>query len=96
MDIMMIKVNDTTEYRDWYDSLSEIHKAMISGRLDRIKNDGHFGKVRPLGENLLELKWKNGLRIYFCKTGTNTILLLLGGIKNAQKKDIKKARLLLG
>jgi putative addiction module killer protein len=95
MDSMKIKISDTIEYREWYGTLSEAHKKLISGRLDRIRTEGYLGKIRPLGDGLFELKWKNGLRIYFCRTGQNTLLLLLGGLKNAQQKDIDKARRLL-
>jgi len=41
------------------------------------------------------LKWENGKRVYFAKTEPVIILLLNGGLKNAQKKDIQKARILL-
>jgi putative addiction module killer protein len=69
---------------------------LLEARLERIETSGHFGDVKHLGDGLCELRWKSGLRIYFCKHEENAILLLLGGIKNAQTKDIKQARLLLG
>ena len=90
-----ITIHETEEYKDWYLSLSDKKKLQIAGRLDRIEKHGHFGHVESLDEKLFELKWKNGLRIYFIRTAKATIVLLLGGLKNAQEKDIKKARLLL-
>jgi putative addiction module killer protein len=57
--------------------------------------DGHFGMVRKLDKNLAEFKWKNGLRVYFTLIRyqeDRMILLLLGGNKNSQDWDIKKAK----
>ena len=50
--------------------------------------------MRIITSQVAELKWKNGIRVYFFKEDDETIFLLLGGLKNAQKKDIKKAKLL--
>lgn len=82
------------EFEEWYNNLLLGMKAQIDARAARIETFDHFGDVKNLGNGLAELRWKNGIRVYFAKTGNSSIILLLGGIKNAQKKDIKKARLL--
>jgi len=51
-----------------------------------------LGDVRYLGNKLFEFKWKIGIRIYFVIKGRKIILLINGGNKNDQKRDIKKAR----
>ena len=67
-------------------------QAQIEKRLSHIKNDGYFGSVRKLGDGLAELKFNNGNRIYYAMTSQTEIILILGGNKNGQDKDIKKAK----
>lgn len=76
-------------------ALCEKEKGQILARLKNIKNFVHFGNVKYLGKRLSELRWKNGRRIYFYREDNNIIILLIGGLKNEQKKDIKKAYLFL-
>lgn len=84
----------TEEYREWFlDQPSKI-QAQIEKRLSNIKNAGHFGSVRKLGDGLAELKFNNGNRIYYAMTSQTEIIL--EGNKNGQDKDIKKAKSFLG
>ena len=85
----------TQEFSDWINKQSKKDQRVIDSRLSNIKEFRHFGDCKNVGENLLELRWKNGRRIYFSLISNNLILLLIGGLKNGQKKDIKKANLLL-
>jgi putative addiction module killer protein len=67
-------------------------------RLLRIQEFGHFDDARYLGDGLAELRWKSGVRVYFSRIADEhgkAVLLILGGTKHGQKKDISKARLLL-
>jgi putative addiction module killer protein len=67
-------------------------------RLERIEEYGHFGITNFLGDSLAELKWKNGTRVYFIilrPRKDKTILVLLGGNKNSQVSDIRRARKLI-
>jgi putative addiction module killer protein len=93
----MIKIKKTPEFDSWLSSLRLKEQAQIEARLYRIEVYGHFGDLKPLvgSEYLLELRWKNGWRIYFYREGRSTIRLLLGGNKSDQKEDIKKAAFLL-
>lgn len=91
----MISIKRTPEFAEWLDNLTRKEQAQIHARLERIQNSSHFGDAKSLGNGLAELRWKNGWRIYFFKEGRDMIVLLVGGHKNAQEKDIQKARLLL-
>ncbi len=68
---------------------------VILARFTRIEQFNHFGDVKYIGNGIAELRWKSGFRIYFTRINLESILVLNGGIKNAQKKDIKKAKLLI-
>lgn len=72
-------------------------QAQIEKRLANIKNHEHFGHVRQLDSRLAEIKFNNGVRIYFSvRIERNKVLiLLLGGNENGQSKDIAKAKSLL-
>ena len=87
----MIKINKTKEFQTWFDSLTIKEQLKIESRLERIHNLEHFGDAKSLGGGLAELRWANGWRVYFIKENASIILLLNGGNKNAQKKDIEKA-----
>ncbi len=79
----------------WYSKLSNKQQLQVDARIHRIEKYGHFGDVKPVSDGVYELRWKNGWRVYFVKDVTNCIILLLGGHKNDQKKDIKKAKILI-
>ena len=57
-----------------------------------IKRDGQFGHTRDLGDDLFELKFNDGRRIYYTIIPVNNVILLLGGCKNGQDSDIRKAK----
>jgi len=79
-------------------ALTPKREAQVEDRLDRIRDHDHFGDSKPLGDGLFELRWKSGLRAYFGyvtdKDG-NAVLMLLGGDKDGQSRDIGKARRIL-
>src|SRR5580692_7658888 len=91
----MISIKKTPEFAEWLADLTLKEQGQINARLERIQSSSHFGDAKNLGSGLAELRWKSGWRIYFFKEGRDMIVLLVGGHKNAQEKDIKKARLLL-
>lgn len=69
-------------------------KAKILFRLQKIEKDGHFGDYKPVGDGINELKinFAKGYRIYYKEKNRRIILLLVGGDKSTQEKDIKKAK----
>ena len=87
-----MKIEVTPEFEKWFNRQTEKSKAQIDARLKNIELYSYFGDHKHLGGQLLELRWKNGRRVYYCliiKEGLT--LVLLGGLKNDQKKDIQKA-----
>lgn len=91
----MITINKTKEYKAWFASLTQKEQLKVESRLERIRNLEYFGDVKGIGDGLAELRWTNGWRVYFVKERAAIILLLNGGNKNAQKKDIEKAKILI-
>ncbi len=78
----------------WFEKISEIHtRAKILTRLDRLKL-GNFGDCKNLGNGVSELRifYGPGIRIYYTKINNKLILLLCGGDKGSQTKDIKKSK----
>ncbi len=89
------KIVTTKEFDNWYFEQSKKEKIQIDSRLIKIQNDGYFGITKDLEDDLYELKWTGGRRIYFTYLQEQNILLLLGGNKNGQDKDINQARKIL-
>lgn len=84
----------TSHFEEWFKKQSKETKAKVQIRLDRIAIDGHFGFTNFF-DGIVELKWKSGLRIYTARLGQIVIVVLAGGTKHGQSKDIKKAKKLL-
>ena len=90
-----MKIIQTESFKYWLDEQIAFVRSQVVLRMHKLENDEHFGDVKYLGSKLFELRWRNGLRIYFYRIGEQTLLFLVGGNKNEQKKNIKKARLLI-
>jgi putative addiction module killer protein len=92
--ISMFSFLKLKEYSEWYDNQTVKIRAQIDNRLEMIREHGHFGHVRRLSSELFEIKFNNGNRIYCTEKIINgkTVILILGGNKNGQEKDIKKAQ----
>lgn len=79
-------------FDDWFESIREMHtRSKILTRLDRLKL-GNFEDCKSLGNEIAELRihYGPGIRIYYPKIGNKVILLLCGGDKGSQAKDIKQ------
>lgn len=86
--------NGKRPFEIWFDDIREIlTRAKILTRLDRLKL-GNFGDCKTVGDGVSELRihYGPGFRIYYSKMGNKVILLLTGGDKGSQVKDIKKAK----
>ena len=81
-------------FKEWLDDLNDVSaRAKIRVRLDRVRM-GNLGDSRSVGGSVYELKveYGPGYRIYFAREDDKIILLLLGGDKSSQARDIAKAR----
>ena len=79
----------------WFERLRDVHaKAAIRVRIAKIEVEGHLGNYRVLGDSVFELKFTQGpgYRVYFGLDGDEIVLLILGGDKGSQDRDIKKAK----
>ena len=86
-------VRKTGAYEAWYAKLRDQNaKARIDVRIRRLEL-GNLGTVEPVGEGVSELKidYGPGYRVYFVQKGKNIVILLCGGDKSTQAKDIKAA-----
>ena len=90
-----MKVISTYEFNNWYKKLTFREQAQIDARIARVEEHEHLGDWKYITNGLAELRWKNGRRVYFAKLKDKIILLLIGGYKNEQKKNIKEAHTLL-
>lgn len=88
-----MRVRMTTVYRDWINGLRDrVGRARIQVRVDRLAH-GNPGDHRHLKGGLVELRIATGpgYRVYFVQRGDELIILLAGGDKSTQQRDIKKA-----
>lgn len=89
----MIEIRETETFKKWFRSLKDKRaKARIDVRIKRISL-GNFGDVEPVGNGVSELRidYGAGYRVYFVKRGNTIVILLCGGDKSTQSKDIQKA-----
>jgi putative addiction module killer protein len=93
----MLELKQTELFRKWRTRLKdERARALIASRLDRLAY-GHAGDAAPVGEGISELRihYGPGYRIYFHQRGSTVVILLCGGNKSTQTRDIKTARRLI-
>ena len=91
----MFVIEKTDEFDKWLKKLKDLKaKAKILFRIQRIENDGNFGDCQPVGQGISELRihYAKGYRVYLKEYGDKIVLLLNGGDKSTQSKDIAKAK----
>ena len=89
----MIEIRKTEVFARWIDALKDVRaRARVLVRIERIAA-GNPGDVQSVGEGVSELRidYGPGYRVYFKRTGRELIVLLAGGDKKSQAKDIKTA-----
>jgi len=94
--ILRFTLNGRIPYHEWFSKLDKSEREVVDYALCSLAI-GLTGKTKSLGGGLWELRLRisNGLRIYFSYEGNTIILLLCGGDKGSQQRDIKKARAFL-
>jgi putative addiction module killer protein len=89
----MVEIRQTETYLKWFESLRDRQaKARIDIRIRRLSM-GNPGDVKSVGQGVSELRisYGPGYRVYFTQKGETLIILLAGGDKRTQQKDIKIA-----
>ncbi len=93
----MYEVRTTQTFDDWLDNLKNRTAVLrIAARIDRIEQ-GNFGDTKSITDEISELRFffGSGYRIYYILEEKTVVLLLNGGDKSSQRKDIKKAQAIL-
>ncbi len=89
----MLELRRTSAFETWLTGLRDRRgRAKIAARIDRLAL-GHAGDVAPVGQGVSELRlhFGPGYRVYFLRRGINVVVLLGGGDKATQKRDIAAA-----
>ncbi len=89
----MIEIRETQEFSTWLESLRDARvRTRVQARILRLRY-GNPGDVKPVGEGVSEMRidYGPGYRVYFVKRGALLVILLAGGAKPTQDKDIKTA-----
>ena len=92
----MFSIRPLPEFTVWIDELKDqMVRGVLAARIKRLEL-GLMGDVQPVGDGVSELRIHLGAgwRLYFTQRGTQIIVLLVGGSKRTQKKDIKRAKAL--
>jgi putative addiction module killer protein len=93
----VIEVRQTPQYQSWFDGLRDREaKFRIVARIRRLSL-GNFGDVRSVGGGVSELRIAlgPGYRVYFRLERSNCVVLLGGGDKSSQRRDIRRAKALV-
>ena len=91
-----MQIIESAEFSNWFENLKDnALKKQIYQRLTRIRLYGHFGDCKSIDDELKELRFFNrsGTRIYYALI--EGVVLLLGGDKDSQTRDIRKAKAIL-
>lgn len=88
-----MKILKTADFQKWFAKTSFSVRELVTKRLLRAES-GNIGDYKTVGDGVFEIRIHAGAgyRIYFGKDGERVIILLIGGDKGSQKKDIEKAK----
>jgi len=78
-------------FEDWYSDLDNSLRIVVDKRLNKVSR-GIYGFFKQISPELYELKFNNGLRIYYTETDKYIVILFNGGNKQKQSTDIKKTK----
>ncbi|MEA3389370.1 MAG: type II toxin-antitoxin system RelE/ParE family toxin [Pseudomonadota bacterium] len=93
-----METQQTPTFAKWFDGLKDSKaKSKIAARIARVQI-GLMGDVKAVGGGVSELRidFGPGYRVYFTKRGQQLIILLVGGDKGSQQRDIEKAKTMAG
>jgi putative addiction module killer protein len=89
----VVQIRETEVFAKWLDGLPDLKaRARVQVRIERLAK-GNPGDVAPVGEGVLELRidFGPGYRVYFTRHRNELIILLAGGDKSTQSRDIRQA-----
>ena len=90
----MITIRETSTFKKWLSKLRDFRaKARILFRLAQVEG-GNLGDYKSVGEGVSEMRidYGPGYRLYFARNGDSIVILLIGGDKSTQDRDIEKAK----
>ena len=90
----MIKVQEADTFKAWIKGLKDkIAQSIINARIRRL-SAGNFGNTKSVGGNVSELiiDYGPGYRVYYTRRGREIVVLLCGGDKSSQSRDIEEAK----
>ena len=90
----MIDFNETIEFVQWLEAVRDpFAKVRVVKRI-RMAESGNFGDCEPVGDGVSEMRihYGPGYRVYFTRRNKAVYLLLVGGDKSTQSRDIKRAK----
>lgn len=93
-DYVMLEVRETRGFTRWFKRLRDRNaRSRIDIRIYRLSL-GNYGDVKSVGRGVSEMRirYGPGYRIYFCERGRNVVILLAGGDKSSQSRDIRAAQ----
>ena len=88
-----MEIRETKAFAKWLNGLSDIGaRARVLVRIDRLA-EGNHGDCKPVGQGVQEMRidYGPGYRVYYVKRGQELIVLLAGGHKKTQQRDIRRA-----
>lgn len=91
----MIEVVQTDEFAKWLKRLKDAAaRARILVRIQRLSLTENFGDAKPIGDGMFEMRidYGPGYRLYYALRGNELVLLLIGGDKSSQQRDITRAK----
>ncbi|QTY26572.1 type II toxin-antitoxin system RelE/ParE family toxin [Flavobacterium sp. CS20] len=91
----MFFIEKTAEFDKWIRKLKDIRaKSKILFRIQKLETDEHFGDCKPVGDGISEMRinYAKAYRVYFKQKEAKIIILLIGGDKSSQQKDIERAK----
>lgn len=93
----MTQIRQTEKFTKWFDGMKDTSsRAVIARRIQRVAA-GNLGDVKPVGGKVRELRVDTGpgYRVYFTEVDGAVVILLIGGDKSSQKRDIAAAKKLV-
>jgi putative addiction module killer protein len=90
----VVEIQETDEYQRWFEGLRDrAAKFRIGVRIRRVAL-GNFGDIKPVGDGVSELRiaYGPGYRVYLTQRGETLVILLAGGDKSSQQRDIARAK----